>query len=73
MSGWTIAGLVCIGLAVWISAACIGGVLIGRWLKRRREFDAELTTLAESVGVNPGPSVELDPNYRHSLPDGDAA
>jgi hypothetical protein len=30
-------------------------------------------TLADSACVNPGPSVELDPNYRHSLPDGDAA
>lgn len=67
MSAYSIAALVVIIVAAWIALACCVVAFVGHCAAERDHFEADLTEVAEAVGVIAGPEVELDPNYRSPL------
>lgn len=52
---------------VWFALGCLVAFVLSRKAEQRK-FDADMTALAEAVGVLPGPVVELDAEYRSPLP-----
>ena len=67
MSAYTVAALVVLIVAVWITLACCVVAFVAHCAAERDRFDAELTEVAEAVGVMVEPLPELDPDYRSPL------
>lgn len=67
MSAYTIAAIVVLIVAAWITLACCVVAFVAHCAAERDRFDAELTAVAEAVGVMVEPLPELDPDYRSPL------
>ena len=69
MSAYTIAAIVVLIVATWIALACCVVAFVAHCAAERDRFDAELTAVAEAVGVMVEPLPELSANYRSPLYD----